>query len=271
MQDRLSVHAVNFLGAKFRELPALCRQAGVRRVTIYTALIDEVGAKAARDILIGADLQVETVSHNFLPYGQTLDAPDIDWKKCQENFNKLIEDAKALNAASIYTFTGGHGGLKWEDAAARFRDAVAPCAAKAKALGIPLLMEPATFHYAHAHIAHSLRDLVTLTEMLDFGICLDIFACWTEAGLKETIQRAIPRTHLVQIGDYILGDSTSPGRAVPGDGRVPLKTILGWIIDAGYRGSFEAELVGPRIDKEGPQASQRAIKYIAETLSSLGA
>lgn len=272
MHDRLSVHSICFRDAGLRELASHWRDLGVRRISLYSGLIEKEGQAAAQAALGSGPYQAETITHTFLPFGQQLDAKDVSWETCQEKLNRLIADAKTLGARSIELFTGGHGALTWEDAAERFRVAVAPCVARAKAVDVAVVLENTPPVYANMHLAHNLRDTVTLAELAGIGVCIDVFSCWAEAGLKQTIERAIPRTSLVQIGDYILGDTASPGRAVPGDGNIPLKRILDWILQAGYRGTFEIEIVGPRIDEEGHlQATQRAVKHVAETLRFLGA
>jgi sugar phosphate isomerase/epimerase len=59
---------------------------------------------------------------------------------------------------------------------------------------------------------------------------------------------------------------------VPGDGVIPLDRILGDVLEAGYQGVFDIELVGPRIAAEGPRAAtQRAAQAISEILTRLGA
>jgi sugar phosphate isomerase/epimerase len=272
MHDRVSVHSICFRDAGLRELASHWRDLGVRRVSLYSGLIEKEGLAAAQTALGSGPYQAETITHTFLPFGQQLDAKDVSWETCHERLNRLIADAKTLGARSIELFTGGHGALTWEDAAEHFRVAVAPCAARAKAVDVALVLENTPPVYANMHLAHNLSDTVTLAEIAGIGVCIDVFSCWTEAGLKQTIERAIPRTSLVQIGDYVFGDTASPGRAVPGDGNIPLKRLLDWILQAGYRGTFEIEVVGPRIDEEGHlQATRRAVKHVAETLRSLGA
>src|SRR6266404_1435097 len=272
MHERLSVHSVCFRDAGLRELASHWRDLGVRRISLYNGLIENEGLAAAQAALRSGRYEAETITHTFLPYGQQLDAKGVSWETCQQKLNHLIADAKTLGARSIELFTGGHGALTWEDAVERFSGAVEPCVARAKSGGVALVIENTPPLYANMHLAHTLRDTVSLAELAGIGVCIDVFSCWTEAGLKQTIERAIPRTSLVQIGDYIFGDTATPGRAVPGDGNIPLTRILDWILRAGYRGTFEIEVVGPRIDKEGHfQATERAVKYVAETLRSLGA
>jgi sugar phosphate isomerase/epimerase len=79
-------------------------------------------------------------------------------------------------------------------------------------------------------------------------------------------------TGLMQVSDYVLGDRTAPCRAVPGDGVIPLDRILSDVLEAGYEGVFDIELVGPRIAAEGARAAtQRAAQRVSEILNRLGA
>ena len=56
---------------------------------------------------------------------------------------------------------------------------------------------------------------------------------------------------------------------MPGDGDIPIGRILGTVLAAGYAGSFDLELIGPRIDAEGydravPRAVERSTKSCDE-------
>ncbi len=168
--------------------------------------------------------------------------------------------------------TGGRGELSFEQAADVFAEAIAPCVEKARAAGLALLVENAPPAYADIHIAHSLRDTLTLADIANIGVCMDIFSCWTEAGLKGLIQQVAPKLGLVQVSDYLFGDRSLPARAVPGDGNIPLRDILAWLLEAGYRQGFDLELLGPRIDAEGQvQAVARAGAWLGKQLEQLNA
>jgi sugar phosphate isomerase/epimerase len=86
------------------------------------------------------------------------------------------------------------------------------------------------------------------------------------------VQRALPRTELIQLSDYVLGDRALPGRAVPGDGVIPLETFITQALAGGYAHGFDLELVGPRIDAEGRlQSARRACEVVGAILNRLGA
>jgi sugar phosphate isomerase/epimerase len=74
------------------------------------------------------------------------------------------------------------------------------------------------------------------------------------------------------VSDYVYGDRTAPCRAVIGDGAIPLEHLIGELLDAGYKGVFDLELLGPRIQQEGAAAAtRRAAENLSEILSRLGA
>lgn len=272
MHDRISVNALCFMGTPFRELAGYWRELGARRLGLVTNLMFDESMDAATAALSTGDYKVEILSHQFL--AGHLGPDEAAWTEPRERLSQAIAWARELGGASIYMVTGGQGDpvLPWEEAADCFRAAVAPCVAEARAAGIALMVESSPTAYASSHIAHNLRDTVTLAETADIGVCIDMFAIWTEAGLKETIARAIPRCHAIQVGDWVYGDRSLPCRAVPGDGVIPIRRMCQWALGAGYQGAFDLELLGPRIDQEGRvKAVARSARYMSELLDSLGA
>jgi sugar phosphate isomerase/epimerase len=270
MHERVSVNALCFNGPALAEMETIWQKLAPRRISFMTNQVFAEGEEAAAAIVARGGYGVETLSHAFQM--TVLSPNEADWAEPRANLSRAIAFARSVNARSIYMVTGGRGNRTWEEAAEIFAAAVAPGAAEAKRVGIALLIETAPFIYDRVHIAHTLRDTITLAEMAGIGVCIDIFSSWSEAGLKQLIERAAPITHLVQASDYVLGDNSIPARAVPGDGDLPLKQIVGWILGAGYRNGFDLELLGPRIEKEGRlEATARAARAMGDILASLGA
>ncbi len=238
-------------------------------MTLVTPLLMRPGGvDEAQRALEGTAVRVETVNHPFATY------PDLesDSGEATEKLLQAIDIAVRLGARSVYVQTGGRGSLSWEEAAERFAALIAPCKAAAMGRGVSVLVENASSFNADIHMAHTLADTIRLAEIAGIGVCIEWHACWMEAGLKTLLEHAIPITGLVQVSDYVLGDRSAPCRAVPGDGVIPLDRILGDVLEAGYPGVFDIELVGPRIDAEGARpATERAAQRMSEILTRLGA
>jgi sugar phosphate isomerase/epimerase len=118
---------------------------------------------------------------------------------------------------------------------------------------------------------HTLRDAIDLARRLDTGVCMEMNACWAERGLAATIREGVDRIHLVQVSDFKVGTVASSQRLVPGDGDIPMLRIMRELVDAGYPGSFELELIGDAIADEGYDAAiPRAVGALEALLGELG-
>jgi sugar phosphate isomerase/epimerase len=249
--QRLSVHNVTFYGASLGELQKYWDDLGVTRLSILDGqLLDPEFPRWSRD------RAVEAVYHLFAdPAALT----------------RVIDAAADIGARTVYMLTGGRGSLSWGQAAQRFSETVAPCLKHAQDAGVALAIENASSLYADLHIAHTLRDTITLAEMSGLDICIDVFHCWAEGDIEDLVQRALPRTRLSQLSDYVLGDRALPGRAVPGDGAIPIEAFVAQALAGGYANGFDLELIGPRIDDEGRfESAQRACDVVGAMLDRLG-
>ena len=261
---RLSVHNVTFYGSPLSDLEAYWAALGVSRLSILDSqLLDPQFPMLLRRNAY----TVEAVYHLFA--GGSLAG---DPRPARDALFAVIDAAAGMGARTVYLLTGGRGSLTWAPAAERFCTMVAPCAARAKTSGVALAIENASCLYADIHLAHTLRDTITLAEMGDLGICIDLFHCWAEGDFEAMVQRALPRTTLIQLSDYVLGDRALPGRAVPGDGTIPIEAFVAQALGGGYAHGFDLELIGPRIDHEGRfESARRACDVVGAMLNGLGA
>lgn len=174
-----------------------------------------------------------------------------------------FEIAQRLAAPAIVFTTGPAGALEWDDAADAFAAAV-----------IPQLPAPVKLCLEHTNslrhdvsFVHTLRDAIDLARRLDIHVCMEINACWAERDLARTIADGIDRIGVVQVSDFAIGTLSTPNRLVPGDGDIPLARIIGQVLDAGYEGVFDLELVGPKIEEEGyASAIARSCAYLSDLL-----
>lgn len=268
VHPRISLHQVAFARDGTPAFIDFCRKNSVPNMTLVTLLM------TGRD-----DLEIIKAARVSGPRASTVNHPFATFPNLQEDTGqaaqKLFEAiavTASIGAGGIYMQTGGRGKLEWGKAASRFIELLAPCRDVAREGGIGLMIENASPFNIDIHIAHTLADTILLAEMAGIDVCIDLQPCWGEAGLAQLFRRAMPITKLVQVSDYVLGDRVAPCRAVPGDGAVPLQRLISDLLDAGYEGLFDLELVGPRIDNEGSAAaSLRAVEWLSELLTKLGA
>jgi len=250
MHERLSVHDVTFLGASTAELQRNWATLGVRRLSVIDSQFLQPDFRRLLD-----GYEIQAVNHVF--GSGRVPADEASVSAARSDLSRLIEAAGSAGASCIYLLTGGRGELSWEQATETFTRAIEPCVREAEHAGVSLAIENASSLYADIHMAHSLRDTITLAEMAGLHICIDVFHCWAEADLPGLLRSALPRTRLIQLSDYVLGDRALPARAVPGDGVIPIEAVVAQALACGYQFGFDLELLGPRIDAEGRLAAAR--------------
>lgn len=269
MHPRVSLHQVAMMERETGAFLEFCGALGVRHATLVSPLLLQENAfHAAREAVQHGAVRIGCINHPFALH------PDLerDSGTAAQGLLRVIDMAAVLGAPSIYLITGGRGALSWEQAATRFEGLLAPCREHAARQGIALLVENASPLLVDIHIAHSLPDTLRLARRAQIGLCIDLHACWMEADLDAKLAEALPLAGLIQVSDHVPGDRGTPCRAVPGDGAVPLETILRGVLDLGYTGLLDLELLGPRIEAEGaPAACTRAAHTLSDLLTRLGA
>ena len=80
----------------------------------------------------------------------------------------------------------------------------------------------------------------------------------------------MPHCHLVQVCDYVYGDRSLPARAVPGDGAIPVKRMIEWILEPDIRARSISSSSDPAsTTRDISTAVRRAAANVGEMLQSL--
>ncbi|MBM3691814.1 MAG: sugar phosphate isomerase/epimerase family protein [Actinomycetota bacterium] len=183
-----------------------------------------------------------------------------------------LDAALAFGAETMILTTGPAGALTWEDAADAYADTVGPVLEEYAGRGLRITLEHTNGLRVDVGFLHSLHDAIDFARRLGIGVCMEINACWAERGLGATIADGAATIGIVQLSDFAAGTMSTPNRLVPGDGDIPMRRIVGQLLDAGYTGYFDLEMIGPRIEEEGYEsASVRAVEYVGALLTDLGA
>jgi sugar phosphate isomerase/epimerase len=249
-----------------RQALDFCLDAGFHQVGIPWAAIRREGTDRSVEIIRHSGLGVATIGWGAF---FTLASP-TSWQHERESLITALDVAVSLEAATVYGHAGPAGGLSWDDAAEALVTASATVVSHSGRVGVPLIMEQTNPLYADTDFVHSFRDAVDRAAVTGLGLCLDLFHIWEERYLLENARRALPALHLLQLGDFCYGTRQVPDRAVPGDGVMPIRRIVGGLVESGYQGPIDLELLGPRIWREGARsAAVRAGRYMSDLLQSM--
>lgn len=190
------------------------------------------------------------------------------WSRQQDRLLAAVDAAADLGGCLVLV-TGPAHPLEWSDAMTALDAAVEPVRARARSVGVPLTIEPTGALRLDLSFCVTARDGVDLARALGVGLCLEVNSSFAERDLIPTLAAATDVLAHVQVSDFVIGSLTSPDRAVPGDGDIPLARILGALQTLGYAGAYELEMVGPRIEAEGyGPAITRGVRALEAILNS---
>lgn len=236
------------------------------------ARIDHVGLSFRKLHEAGLDAAVRRVLDQGLRVSNLVELgwADLDdpttWPEHRERLLAAVEVAAAVTSSAavsssaavtasggccLVLTTGPAGRLGWDEAADALAELLGPVRVAAVADGVPLTIEPTGPLRLDLSFVTTVRDGVDLADRLGVGVCVEVNSCFAERGLLDTIHDAGGVVEHVQVSDFVIGSLCTPDRAVPGDGDIPLGRILEGLDAAGYRGAYELEMVGPRIEEEG--------------------
>jgi len=267
---RLSLSQASTIGWPLaRDLDLFAAQ-GIRDVSLLLRKLEATGdrARAIADVVASPGLRVDN-----LAVGDSFELADPgQWERGRDRLRSCLDVSAALGSRCVVVTTGGPAGLTWEAAADALEEAIAPVVAEARSYGQELAVENTNGLRLDISFANTLRDACDLARRLGLGVCMEINNAWCERGLMDTVRRNLDLLRIVQVNDFVVGTLQTPDRAVPGDGDIPLRRILGGLLDAGYRGFFELEILGPRIEAEGYESAvRRSLSHLGTLLEELGA
>jgi sugar phosphate isomerase/epimerase len=249
---RISVNQLSSWNQSFDDDISMWRALDVDNVGLINLKLDTVGW--SRTLVRDAGLRVSNIATQ------------------PEQIRESLEFAGDTGVSVVYVTTGAMDGRPWEDIAESFCEEVAPMVALARDLGVNYALEPTNPLRSDLSFIYTLRDAIDLARMAGMTVTLDFYSCWYERGFEELVRKNVDLIALVQIDDFAIGTTDTPNRAVIGDGNVPVERLLGIILDAGYEGMFDLEILGPRIEAEGyASAIERSLAGANEILDRLGA
>lgn len=203
----------------------------------------------------------------------TAEATLLDRESALAALRPAIDVAHALGSPLCYFTTGRTPErMTTDDACTALVAALPDSLAYAAQRGVRLAIENNSVTNRNLGFVHTLPDSFRLADEADIGICLELQNCWYERDLAHLFREHIGRIALVQVSDFRVGEDLRLNRRVPGDGSIPLAWMIERLLDAGYTGLFDIEVIGPHIDAEGPESAlRRSGEWLSERLQEYGA
>ena len=244
---------------------------GVNSTALWKPLVDEVGVKNAKKYL--RDSGVSTISMCPLVLLEPQNEND-SFLRAKQHL-QFLEEAAELEVNSVIVITGGlsPGNRDLKGQRQKVVEELEQLIGQAESTGIKLSLEP--LHPMVCGTRSVISSLSEANDILDklkrddvMGIAVDTYALWWDARLKEEIQRAGSRLLNFHVSDWLHKTrDVRLDRGMPGDGQIDNALIRSWMIEAGYNGAVEVEILSELDWWQKP--ADTVVRKICERISFL--
>ncbi len=246
--NKISVSEVTTFRWSFEEDVARYAEAGIAAIGVWRQKLSDFGEEKAIDLLEESGLKVSSLQWA----GGFTGSEGRSYKDSLIDAQEAITLAANLGSPSLLVYTGARAGHTHNHARRLMKSALKELAPQAVEAGVQLVVEP--MHEGCAGGFTFLTDLEDATKVLaDVGcdnirLVLDTYHMGFTPGLTGQLATLAPKIGLVQIGDGRHPPQGEQNRCLPGEGELPLADIIGGLLEGGYNGYFEIELLGEELE-----------------------
>lgn len=245
---RLSINQETIKQWSLPELAEGCAKAGIDKVGLWRAPVQEYGVERTAALLADNGLTVTSLCRGG--FFTALDPAER--ARALEDNRAAIDEAAALSTDTLVLVSGGlpAGSKDLHGARERIADALGQLAPYAAERGVRLAIEP-----LHPMFASDRCVVSTLSQALDIaerfpadrvGVVVDTYHVWWDDRAPAQIARAgaAGRIHSFQLADWItpLPAGVLLGRGQLGDGAVDFRAFRSLVEAAGFDGPIEVEI-----------------------------
>uniref|UniRef100_A0AAU2VUS0 Sugar phosphate isomerase/epimerase n=1 Tax=Streptomyces sp. NBC_00008 TaxID=2903610 RepID=A0AAU2VUS0_9ACTN len=267
---RLSINQETIKQWSLPELTEGCVKAGIDKVGLWRAPVQEYGVEATARLLSDAGLSVTSLCR-----GGFLTALDpAERSRALDDNRAAIDEAAGLSTDTLVLVSGGlpAGAKDLYGARERIADALGELAPYAAERGVRLAIEP-----LHPMFASDRCVVSTLSQALDIaerfpadqvGVVVDTYHLWWDDQAPAQIARAGAggRIHSFQLADWItpLPAGVLVGRGQLGDGSVDFRAFRTAVEATGFDGPIEVEIFNEELwARDGSEVlAEVAARYV---------
>jgi len=245
---RLSMNEVTTFRWSFEEDVRRYCDAGYEAIGVWRQKLSDYGEEEGVDLLAESGLHVT----NLMWAGGFTGSDGRSLEEATDDAFHAIRLAGAMNAGCLVVYTGGRNNHIIRHAERLLRTAIDKLLSFAEAADVTLAIEP--MHPACAADWTFLTDLESTVALVKsfqsehLKMVFDAYHFGHERAVLENLEEFVPYTALVQLGDRLTAHNIDHDRCQLGQGVVPLPEIISRLLEAGYEGDFDVELVGQDIE-----------------------
>jgi sugar phosphate isomerase/epimerase len=219
-------------------------QAGYEAIGVWRQKLADYGEERGVDLLAESGLHVT----NLHWAGGFTGSDGLSLQESIDDAAHAIRLAGATRAGCLVVYPGGRNNHTFRHAERLLRTAIDSMLDLAEAADVTLAIKP--MHPACAVDWTFLTDIESTIALLDhyqsprLRMVLDVYHFGHCNSMLANLAQVVPHTALVQLGDRRSQLGIDHNRCPLGTGKIPLAQIVRHLVEAGYQGDFDIELVG---------------------------
>jgi sugar phosphate isomerase/epimerase len=245
----LSINTATLKSWSLQQVIEGCARAGVTAIAPWRDKLAECGVARAAQLC-----RTHGMTVTGLVRGGMFTAADAAGRRAALDDNiRALDDAAELGAVCLVLVVGGlpPGSKDIVGARAQVHDAIAALLPHARAVGVPLAIEP--LHPMYAADRACVSTLGQANDLCDaladdaLGVVVDVYHVWWDPDLARQIARAGAKILAYHVCDWLVPTTDLLlDRGMMGDGVIDLRGIRGMVEATGFRGHCEVEIFSTR-------------------------
>ncbi|MFZ0088090.1 MAG: sugar phosphate isomerase/epimerase family protein [Solirubrobacteraceae bacterium] len=264
--ERLSLNQITLSQWTLPELIEGCARRGVTTIAPWRERVAEIGLHRACALIEAAGLQVSSLCRGGFFCADSAE----DRRRAHEENRRAVDEAAALGAGCLVLVCGPPPGRDLAAARAMIADGILALVPVAAEAGVRLAIEPLhPMAIGERSAIVSLEEATELAARFDpaeVGVIVDVYHVFWDHRLRERIAAARGRILGFHVSDWLRQTTdTLQGRGMMGDGIIDLRTIRGWVQEAGYAGPIEVEVISRALwERDGDEMLALICRRFAE-------
>lgn len=248
MTAKFSVNELTTFRWTFEEDVERYTAAGIHAMGVWRQKLSDYGEEKGAELLAERGIKVS----NLLWAGGFTGSDGRSFNESVTDAMEALRLAALLKCRSLVVYSGPKAGHTHSHARRLLSEALTRLAPLAEEFGVDLAIEP-----MHLCCANEWTFLTDLYETLDFlagfdcahfKLAVDTYYVGRDERFLQQIDKIAQHVSIVHLADSQGPPCSEPDRCPLGTGTIPLRQIISNLLDAGYDGYFDVELIGPEIE-----------------------
>lgn len=227
----------------FEEDVQAYRMLGIEAIGVWRKKLEEYGEERGAELLREQGLTVSSLSFA----GGFTGADGHSFQEAMDDGLEAVRIAGEIGAECLIVVAGARAGHTTNHARRLLREAMQELGDFAADVGVKIVVQPLQRglgnHWSFLHSTEATLDVLERCGHSNLGMALDLFHLGREPNLVARIPQLAPWIKTVLVSDSPANPRHDHDRSIPGQGVLPLASLVEALESAGYEGWYDMQLL----------------------------